>query len=141
MSTTKNQPQPRAFKDANVIVTKALPAAAAANETDSINLQVNAAGVNQDRIDWRISIPATPSLANTKTITLTLKDSADDSSFDAVPGIAPIVLTGAGGVGAAALSRIVKLPPSTRRYLRLDAAVEADGGNNTAVSYTLSALF
>jgi len=139
--STKNQTQPRAFKDASVIVTKALPAADAANATDSIDLQVNTGGSNLDKVDFQITIPATPALVNAKTITFTLKDSADDTTFNAITGFSTIVLTGAGGVGAAAVSRIIKLPPSVRRYLRLDAAVEDGGGNNTGVSYTLSPLF
>lgn len=135
------QTVPRAFKDAQLVRTKALPAAAAANFSDSIDLQVPNVGANLDNMEFVVSIPATPSLANTKTVTLTLKDSADDTTFAAIPGVNTLVVTGAGGVGAAAASVSVKLPPAARRYIRLDAAVEADGGSNIAVSYSLTPVF
>lgn len=130
----------RRLQDANLVKTKALPAANAANASDSIDLGQTTLGPAADDIEVEISIPATPALVDAKTITLTLKDSADNSSFAAIPSIATLVQTGAGGAGAAAASRRFKLPPSTRQYLRLDAAVENGGGSNIAVSYTLKVL-
>lgn len=130
----------RRLADANLTKTKALPAAAAANATDSIDLGQTTLGPAADHIEVEISIPTTPALVDDKTITLTLKDSADDSTFAAIPAIATLVQTGASSAGAAAASRRFKLPPSTRRYLRLDAAVLTAGGDNTAVSYTLKVL-
>lgn len=130
----------RRLQDASLVKTKALPAASAANATDAIDLGQTTLGPAADDIEVEISIPATPALVDDKTITLTLKDSADNSTYAAIPAVATLVQTGAGGAGAAAASRRVKLPPSTRRYLRLDAAVLAAGGDNTAVSYTLKVL-
>lgn len=127
----------RRLQDASLVKTKALPAAAAANFSTSIDLGQKNLGPSADFIEVEISVEAMPSLVDTKTATLTLKDSADDSTFAAIPGVATIVQTGAGGAGAAAASRIIKLPPGTRQYLRLDAAVESGGGDNTAKSYTL----
>lgn len=130
----------RRLQDASLVKTKALPAAGASNASASIDLGQTTLGPAADHIEVEISIPATPDLVDDKTITLTLKDSADDSSFTAIASIATLVQTGAGGAGAAAASRRFKLPPSTRRYLRLDAAVLASGGDNTAVSTTLKVL-
>lgn len=130
----------RRLQDANLVKTKALPAAAAANYSDSIDLGQTTLGPAADHIEVEISIPATASLVDDKTITLTLKDSADDSTFTAIPSIATLVQTGAGGAGASATSRRFKLPPSCRRYIRLDAAVLTGGGDNTAVSTTLKVL-
>jgi hypothetical protein len=138
---TKDQARPRAFKDLQLIKTSALPAAAANNSTAAIDLQQAAAGVNLDKVDVEVAVPAVPALANTKTLTLTIQDSANGTDFDAIPGLATLVLTGAGGVGAAAATRTVKLPTSARRYIRANAAVEADGGSNIAVSYSISLLF
>jgi hypothetical protein len=132
--------QTRRLQDASLIKTKALPAAAAANATDSIDLGSTTLGPVADEIEVDISIEATPALVDDKTVTLTLKDSADNSSFAAIAGLATLVTTGAASAGAAATSRRVKLPPSTRRYLRLDAAVLTAGGDNTAKSYTLKVL-
>ncbi|MBK8037688.1 MAG: hypothetical protein IPK22_11215 [Verrucomicrobiaceae bacterium] len=130
----------RRLLDANLVKTKALPAAAAANFSTSIDLGQTTLGPAADAIEVEISIPATPALVDDKTITLTLKDSADDSTFTAIPSIATLVQTGASSAGAAAASRRFKLPPSCRRYIRLDAAVLTAGGDNTGVSYTLKVI-
>lgn len=132
--------QTRRLLDANLTKTKALPAAAAANYSNSIDLGSTTLGPVADEIELDISIEATPALVDDKTITLTVKDSADDSTFTAIPSLATLVQTGAGGAGAAAASRRLKLPPSCRRYIRLDAAVLTAGGDNTAKSYTLKVL-
>jgi hypothetical protein len=138
---TKDQARPRAFKDLQLIKTSALPAAAANNSTAAIDLQQAAAGVNLDKVDVEVAVPATPSLVDAKIITLTIQDSANGTDFAAVTGLATLVVTGAGGVGAAAATRTVKLPTGTRRYIRANAAVESGGGSNIAVSYSISLLF
>ena len=74
-------------------------------------------------------------------LTITLEDSADGAVFAPIPAIAAMEVTGAGGAGAAAATRRLRLPPDVRRYLRAKAAVEAGGGNNTAKSLTLVLVF
>jgi hypothetical protein len=138
---TKDQARPRAFKDLQLIKTSALPAAAANNSTAAIDLQQAAAGVNLDKVDVEVAVPATPSLVDAKIITFTIQDSANGTDFAAVTGLSTLVVTGAGGVGAAAATRTVKLPTGTRRYIRANAAVESGGGSNIAVSYSISLLF
>lgn len=130
----------RRLADANLTKTKALPAAGASNASASIDLGSTTLGAAGDNVEVEISLPATPSLADTKSITLTLKDSADDSSFAAITGVSTLVVTGAGGAGASASSRTIRLPSATRRYIRLDATVEGSGGDNTAISTTLKVL-
>lgn len=130
----------RRLADANLTKTKALPAAGASNASNSIDLGSLTLGPAGDNVEVEISLPATPSLADTKSVTLTLKDSADDSSFSAITGVSTLVVTGAGGAGASASSRVIRLPSATRRYIRLDASVEASGGDNTAISTTLKVL-
>ncbi len=119
--------------------TKALPAAGASASTDSVDLvQANAYPVNES-FDVKVSVPATPDLVDTKIITFTIEDSADDSSFAAVTGLSTLTVT-ADGDGGAAAERIVKLPGSARRYVRATADVPADGGDNTAVEFALEIL-
>jgi hypothetical protein len=130
----------RRLVDANLVKVKALPAAAAANATDSIDLGQTTLGPMADRLDLIVEIEATPSLADAKTVILTVKDSADNSTFAAIPSLATVTKTGASGAGAAADSVRFKLPPTTRRYIRLDAAVLTAGGDNTAKNYTLKLL-
>jgi hypothetical protein len=130
----------RRLYDASLTKTKALPAAAAANYTDSVDLGNTILGPTADDVELLVSIEATPSLADTKSITLTIKDSADDSTFTALASAATLVVTGASSAGAAAAERRYKLPPGTRRYLRVDAAVESSGGSNIAKSYSFKIL-
>jgi hypothetical protein len=126
----------RTIKDAALIVTKALPAAAASASSDSILLGTSIVEGQQ----VLLTVPATPALVDDKTITYTFEDSANDASFTAIPQLATKVSTGAGGVGAAAVEHRVCLPPTTRKYLRVTAAVLTAGGNNTGVSFTLTLL-
>ncbi len=130
----------RTLQDLNLQVTTALPAANANNNSASIDT----AEVNPGRVpgvELLMSMPATPSLVDAKTITLTLQDSADNATFNNVVDVPAQVVTGAGGVGAAALSYQFKLPIGLRRYVRLNAAVLAAGGDNTAISTTLAFVF
>ena len=130
----------RKIQDDSLIRSKALPAADAANETDSFDLgQAEAHPVNES-IDFKVSIPDAPALVEDKTITFTLEDSADDSTFAAIPQLATFVVTGKAGNGLDATARTYKLPGSTRRYVRVKVAVEADGGDNTGVSYSAQIL-
>jgi hypothetical protein len=131
----------RSLRDANLTVSKALPAANANNASDSIDLGATSPGVTVESVDLVIEVPATPSLVDTKSHTLKVQDSADNASFADVAEIATVTRTGAGGAGAAATTRRVKLPPSVRRYVRLYQAVEASGGDNTAVSAKMSLNF
>ena len=131
----------RFTKDAALIKSKALPAAAAANATDALDLGAVEPGQMVNAFDVLVELPATPSLVDAKTVTLQVKDSDDGVTFAAIDTLAPVVVTGAGGVGAAAISKTFKLPPTVRRYLRLDQAVLAAGGDNTAISGSLSLVF
>jgi len=114
-----------------------LPAAAASVGTASINFESTTLGPAADDIEGLISIDATPSLVDAKTVILTVEDSADDSSFTTIAGVGSLTVTGAGGAGAAAASQRFKFPPATRQYVRAKAAVLTAGGDNTAVSFYL----
>ncbi len=127
-------------QDASLTVATALPAAGATAHSNAIDLHEKYGYALED-IEYLLSIPATPNLADTKNITITVEDSADGVNFAAVPALATFVVTGAGGVGAAAASRRFRLPSDARRYLRVSAVVDAAGGGNTAVSFTLTPLF
>ncbi len=126
------------IRDTNLLKTKALPAAAATNYSDSIDLGDQAPGLQHEAKQIEVAIPALPSLADAKTYTATLQDSADDSTFADVAPLAPIILTGAGGAGADAKTQLFPLPKDLRRYLRVKSVVQSAGGDNTAKSVTLS---
>jgi hypothetical protein len=131
---------PRNIQDASLTSVKALPAAGASASQTGIDLgQITADCINE-HVDVLLTTPAVPALVDAKTIIYTFEDSADNATFAAIPELATVTSLGAGGAGAAAVSRRVKLPPSTRRYLRVSATVLAAGGDNTAVSFTTKVL-
>lgn len=123
-------------KDYLLISTKALPAAGATANGDSIDL---GASSSPEAVQFNLSVAAVPALVDAKTIIYTFEDSADNSSFAAIAELSTVTSTGAGGVGAAAVDRNVYLPPSVRRYVRVSATVLAAGGSNIAVSFILTA--
>lgn len=127
--------------DKSLIRTFALPAAAATANSTAIDLESEAPGVVLETIELEVSIPALPALADDKTLTVTIQDSADGTTFAAIESLADIVLEGSGGEGNSGKTRRYKLPGNTRRYIRVSAAVEAAGGNNTGVSVTVTPLF
>ena len=123
------------------MVVTPLPAAASNVTGNSLDLgSVNDFAVNE-KFAVQVSIPATPSLANATTVTLQLVDSADNVTFTAIAGVAPLVVTGGGSIGGPASSLVYGFAGSVRRYLALNAAVLVGAGNNTAVSSTFQLLF
>jgi len=127
--------------DARLLVQTPLPAANANVTGASINLNAVTAG-RIPRVELDISVPATPALTNTDTITLTLMDSADNITFAAVALIAPFVITGANGnPGGLAFDQRLKLPIGIRQCIALNAAVSNGGGSNIAVSSQLALVF
>jgi hypothetical protein len=129
----------RSIKDAALIKTVALPAAGASASTAALDLQVVDAAF--ERVELELAVSALPSLADTKTCTVTLEESADNITFSAIASFATLVLTGAGSAGAASATRTVRIPSGTKRYIRATAAIAAAGGDNTAKSMTLALLF
>jgi|DEB0MinimDraft_10_1074344.scaffolds.fasta_scaffold15573_5 hypothetical protein len=124
--------------DHSMQVTKALPAAGASANTDSVDLkcgdQVGPIGYD---FEVHVTLPDLDSLADDKDCTITFEDSADDSSFSAITAAPTFTLTGAGGAGATGDTWRFVLPPETRRYFRAVATVEAAGGDNTSESLTV----
>jgi hypothetical protein len=131
----------RNLRDGDFEVSKALPAAAANNATDALDLGQSKIQ-SLEAIEFELAIPATPALVDTKLITFTVEDSADNSAFLPVdPLISTTVVGVATSQGGTAKTVRFRLPSQTRRYVRVKAAVESGGGSNIAVSYTLAALF
>ena len=126
----------RNLRDAAFTKTKALPAAATAY-TDSLDLGQDKVQ-SLEQVELEIAVPA---LVEAKTVTVSVQDSADDSTFAAVDPAITTVITGGTGGGAAAKTVRFRLPSQTRRYVRLSLVVLTGGGDNTGVSATLSALF
>jgi hypothetical protein len=126
-------------RDAALTTTKACPAAGQNHNTATIDLKSTTAGAFADSVEVEIVIPALPSLANGKTLTVKLQDSANGSTYADIPQLAALIVTG-GTNGSAAATRVIRLPSSAKRYLRANLAVAADGGDNTGKSVTVSLL-
>jgi hypothetical protein len=137
----------RTVGDANFATTVALPNAASTTVySTSFDLGDPIEGTNfptPETINLAVVGPAlsTTILPDTKTMTYTVQDSADNSSFAAIGTLAAQVQTGAGGAGAAAIAPIFKLPPNTRRYIRLSVASGANTTDASALSASFALLF
>lgn len=130
----------RNLKDADKIVTTALPAAGANVDSTPLDLE-QVIGGNVENVILELSVPATDSLVNEKLITFSVKDGAASNSLAAIdPAMSTTVVGTAGNVSAAKVVRF-RLPPNTRRYVSVNASVPADGGVVTDVSYTVALLF
>lgn len=126
-------------RDADLEVVKALPAANANHNTDALDLEQTVGG-QIEAIAFEVEIPALPNLVEDKVVTIKVQDSADNSSFADIDPLISTTVTGGVGNGAAAKSVRFRLPPTARRYIALNIAVQADGGNNTASNITFRAL-
>ena len=129
----------RSLKDAELIRAVNLPAAG--GEASTTPLDLTQGPPQEDCYELEVHVPALPSLADGKSATVILEDSADAVSFVTIAALASIKVTGAGGAGAAELSRRVCLPAMTRQHVRATVAVDAAGGDNTAKQVTMAMLF
>jgi len=126
MPTQKN------LKDANLHYEKYLPAAAATNQSPTIDLGQVAGGAVPNDFEILITVPA---LANNtdsaKTTTLVLQDSADDSSYADTDPVITINIPGVTSTGSAARTVRVRVPSTVARYLQFTQTVPSGGGDNT----------
>lgn len=135
----------RLVRDAGITVTKALPAAGASNQTGTIDLGTGP--WHPEELVIEVSIPAFASHTDSsKNVTLTLQDSADDSSYsntDSGTGTNPaITITTPGVTTDGSAARVVRLhlPPGVRRYIQFTQAVTSGGPTLTASSITYTPL-
>lgn len=131
------------MKDAALTLTKALPNAAANNNSAALDLNPEAAGflTNQWRIGYfAITMPALASHTNTSTnITLKLQDSVDNSNFADTDPVIQAVTTGVASTGSVARTVKMPLPPGVRRYVRFNQTADANSntGPNSNIVYDL----
>ena len=122
-------------EDALLSITRSLPAQNTNNNSSAIDLLTASPEWASRHTNLLFNIPATTT-ATGQTITVTFQDSADNSSFAAITGLSTIVLTGASNA-TAALERVVVLPTYVRRYVRINIAMSATTGDQTALSATI----
>lgn len=116
--------------DALLRGTRALPAQNANVNSTSIDLGPDGRALVGTVSDFVVDFPATTT-ATGQTQTVTVQDSADNSSFAAVVGLGTRVLTGASNATPATELRW-RLPVSVRRYVRINIAASATTGDQSA---------
>lgn len=142
--------------DAALQVSKVLPAAAANNTTDVLDLQAVAPNSDAWRLGRiRVDIPAMPNNTDSsKSVTLTLKAAPASLSSDPAPALPTagsfvtptcsqvISIPGVATTGSAATVAYFTLAfdrnGSTYQFYEFVQAVASGGGDNTAVSITYS---
>ena len=137
---------PRNVRDAQLIVTRALPASTSAVNSTAIDLEHAAAGRDFEAgCEVLLSAPllTITELPDTKTMTYKLQMD-EDSAFGSptsIYGSDLIVQTGATGGSAAAVTKRVKLPSDVERYIRAVATPSGSGtGDCSGKSMTLELL-
>jgi len=130
----------RLLRDNQLTQTKALPAAAANNNTGTFDLGVGP--YHPEEIVLEMAIPALAAHTDsTKNVTLKLQDSADDSTYADLSPLHEYILAGIASTGTAAKTIRLRLPPGIRRYLQINQAVDSGGPTLTASSVTYTLLF
>lgn len=131
----------RAIVDANYQVTRALPSSATTLYSSSLDLGDVVSGIpfaTTETINVQVLAPAlTNGQMSTNTVTYTIQDSADNSSF------ADTVLTKAytgSGSGMSAATVTFKLQPGNRRYIRL-SVTNSGSSDMSASTATLQLAF
>jgi hypothetical protein len=122
--------------DALLTVTKALPAAAANNDTDEIN--IGPAGPHREKMKLRASWPANSVLVATKLLTLTLKSGATGALAAETDPTATYVITGDTGFAADYVD--FELGQNVGEYVAVNQAVETGGGDNTGTTFTYTLI-
>jgi sulfate adenylyltransferase subunit 1 (EFTu-like GTPase family) len=136
----------RSIIDANYKITTSLPSSAGTVNSTSLDLGDAVSGIpyaTTETVNFQIVAPAlnATQLPNAATVTYTIQDSADNSSFAAISSLATLVQTGASSAGAAATTLTVKLPPNARRYFRVSAVTANSPGDCSAASYATQLAF
>jgi hypothetical protein len=129
----------RKLQDALLTASKALPNADANVATDPIDLGSAEPYPTTESFAAELSTTAATG-ANNKNITAEIQHSDEpNANFAKIAELDTLIVTDANGAGYPAASRVVTLPPATKRYIRAFAEGEANGGNaaNGAVSLRL----
>lgn len=130
----------RAVRDVNFVVTVALPNAANTANTNVIDFWAGASPpsgslpyATTQYVTAFIGVTTLGNGANNKNINVVLMDSADNVTFTNVVGFQPgntiSQFTDGNGAGYAVANKTISLPPGVRRYLKVSATGEANGGN------------
>ena len=129
----------RNIQDADLTVPATIPATAVDAFSADINLGTNSKAFLTEEHELEIAFPAftVSQLPNTQTVTAVVLNGPAASPTGTTLGITRLV-TGAGGVGAAATSFRVRLPANTQQYLRVKFTPSTTGAGGTALVKVLT---
>jgi hypothetical protein len=135
----------RNTKDASFVKTKALPAAAATNQTDTFDLGRTSAYPSPEGVEFEVSIPAMAAHNSASyDVTIKVQHSTDDSSYadfdTGTEALPDIVITHPGVASTGSVARVVRLrlPSNCNRYIQFNQAVTTGGPTLTGSSVTYS---
>lgn len=114
-------------KDITLIKKIAFPAAGASAETESLDISSGAGNA-----ELCVGIPALAALVASKSATVVISESDDNSIFANAPWAPEVSVVGATGGGAEAKEQRIGIPSTAKRYVKATVSVAADGGDNTA---------
>jgi len=132
--------QLRAIQDAVLLTSNtALPNAANTVNTNGIDLGVTQLYPATEKVMLKV-ITGQSTGANSKNITLSVQDSADNSTFANIATLGATVIAGNAANYPSSVTNVA-LPPGTRRYVRVSATGEANGGNAADNNLTAQIVF
>lgn len=126
----------RNIVDATYSTSKALPAATATNVSSSFDLE--STGTKPSNVEVEINVPAIAAHTTANNTTLTLHDSADNSSFAEVVPLTQVKVLGVVSTGSVAIVARFRLPPNVRRYIAFSQTAGAtDDLTGSSITYKL----
>jgi len=138
----------RNVKDAGLIKTKALPAAAGTNQTDTFDTGRLSTYPLPEGIEFEISIPAIAAHTDTtKNVVIKVQHSGDDITYGdldtGTEALADVVITHPGVASTGSVARVVrvKLPSNVFRYIQFNQTVDSGAPSLVASSVTYSMVF
>lgn len=127
------------LRDLLLDVSRALPAQNTNANSTAIDLKQVLPDTLPEHFEFQISVPATTT-ATGQTITITIQDSADNSTFATVEQLEPLLLTGASNA-TALTTRNFRLPSDVNRHVRVNIAMSATTGDQTAITVGIRLVF
>lgn len=142
LPTAPQHPNNQGVRVAGSYQRVALAAADSSANTTALDLGGSTSfGQAYDNLQLRVAIDALPNLTNSSySVTVTVQDSADNSSFATVAGLGNLTVAGVSTTGATASSIQIPIPSHTRRYVRINVASPASGGDHTAAYASVETL-
>ena len=128
----------RLVKDYLTTVTRALPTADGTVTSGDIDLGAVVGGAGLENVQLTVEVPAlnATQLPNSDTLTITIQGGASASPSTSLNLVR--VLTGAGGVGVAAVTWAVRLPPDCPRYINVKFVAAGGTGDISASTATVA---